>query len=329
VIRLERVVRRPADLVGPGGFVIPCERTDRHVDNYFSSHHGEPMGRELYDFLADSLLFNEALLSDSYASVPQPEWEREIARYFEHMVQSARAIATDVISGTDAVRLSVLLSQFSPLPTIASLKRYLLYYNRVLVPAPHLFLERQGAAQKARLMKEVTPLVAAGLLVFVPLGEWPGEDREREEIGEWRDSFVERLRETVGAWLKDAVPHATTDRLAAATAATTDLITFDVLHDLPRARLSQSILELPLSFADKLLSRQLSPRATSEVDIAQLALRLELPCVEFASLNDLALIRTECSDAFANFQTDLRRRLTELRGIDDPTQLPCPVWRTN
>lgn len=278
------------------------------------------VGRELYDFLADSFFFDEEQIANGYASISRPDWEREIKRYLEHMISNGKAIARDVLVATEANPLSLLFSKFT-MPSLRAVKQGLLYFDRLLLPAPWFLLDRQQTSRDARFMKDVTPMVAAGLLAFLSPGEWPGEAEERQRIDRWRPTFEHHLRPTVAGWLRADAPRAPESKLNAATEAIVDLIAYDVTRELPRARLSGSMVALSFRFAAELLRRQLGPRAASEVRLARLALRLKLPCVDSASIGDIASVRMECGRAFVNFRTALRRRLSELREIDDPARL--------
>ena len=100
----------------------------------------------------------------------------------------------------------------------------------------------------------------------------------------------------------------------------TELFMHEVLHDLPRAQLSQSMLAPSLQLHKELLRIATEPAERGELEIGQLALRLELPVIQSVSVSDLVHVRAECYEAFRDFRVVLRQKLAGLRDIGDPVR---------
>ncbi|MBN7576343.1 hypothetical protein C1H57_15150 [Clostridium sp. 2-1] len=75
------------------------------------------------------------------------------------------------------------------------------------------------------------------------------------------------------------------------------------------------------SFIAELLNRDIGNVNSFEQDIFNLALNLNLPIINKADINNIMNIRENDGEAFLNFRIELRKRLKELRGIKDKTEL--------
>jgi hypothetical protein len=281
------------------------------------------MARALYDFLVNSFLFNEEDIEEEYARIAQRDWELEVSRYVDYMVANAGVVADEIVAGNAPSTFSLLHSSFARLPAVAELKQSLLYFDRVLISAPLFFPnDRVLAAKDARYMKDMTPMVAAGALFFVPLGAWPGEGRERSVIEASRQPLEVRVSDAIDTWLTNPVlpnaPDALRSVVSALRKSMTELFVHEMLQDLPRAQLSKSMLAPSLQFHKEILRISTEPGERGELEIGQLALRLELPVVQSISVSDLMNVRAECYEAFRDFQVVLRQKLAGLRDIGDP-----------
>jgi hypothetical protein len=93
--------------------------------------------------------------------------------------------------------------------------------------------------------------------------------------------------------------------------------TLDVVFaDIEEAVRSRSMLLTGSPFVAELLRLRTEP--TMEEDLARLALELELPTIEDASLETVMEVRDNESDAFEAFRRMLAKELRALRHLDDP-----------
>lgn len=281
------------------------------------------MARVLYDFLVNSFFFNEEDIEEEYARIAQRDWELEVSRYLNYMVANGGAVADEIVTGNASSTFSLLHSKFAGLPAVAELKQSLLYFDRVLISAPMFFPKhRVLAAKGARYMKDMTPMVAAGVLFFVPpFGAWPGEERERSALEASRQPLETSVSDAIDIWFTNAVPNGFPDALRSAVRKSmTELFMDEVLHDLPRAQLSESMLVPSLKHHKELLRIATEPAERGELEIGRLALRLELPVIQSVSVPDLVHVRAECYEAFRDFRVVLRQLLAGLRDIGDPVR---------
>ena len=181
-------------------------------------------GSLLYDFLADSFLFSEHRLADAFASMPSDEVKRELSRYREFCLEKADALIADIetaedsslmIYGTDSLELSQLthaalyVKQYvvqDPLfrLTATRSKAGIALTAAGVAPAPNDgALDLGRLAQVLRLMKAVTPMVAAGFLKFVP-SSLHEEDREGIPLYASKNYFEDALPREVLKLFKDA-----------------------------------------------------------------------------------------------------------------------------
>ncbi len=290
------------------------------------------MARVLYDFLVNSFFFNEEDIEEEYARIAQRDWELEVLRYLNYMVANGGAVADEIVAGNASSTFSLLHGGLAGwpvgLPAVAELKQSLLYFDRVLIPAPVFSPnDRVLAAKEARYMKDMTPMVAAGVLFFVaPLGAWPGEERERSAIEASRQPLETSVSDAIDTWLTNLVsnvrdgPDALRSAVSAIRKSMTELFMHEVLHNLPRARLFESMLAPSFQLHKELLRIATEPVERGELEIGQLALRLELPVIQSVSVSDLVHVRAECYEAFRDFRVVLRQKLAGLRDIGDPVR---------
>lgn len=145
------------------------------------------MGSRTYDFLADSFLFHDRLVSSAYASLTERELAKELQRYRDFCLANRDALISEVLaydsslrvfSGLDRVRLSML-------------KRCALYVHQYIIDDPLIplsaekgefteaiiklkrlkseSLDRQDLAARVRFLKELTPMVSADFVKLLPI----------------------------------------------------------------------------------------------------------------------------------------------------------------
>jgi hypothetical protein len=147
------------------------------------------MSKMAYNFLSESFLFREDLISDQYASIGDSEVEAELLRYREHIVGAQADLEAEASDGDS--RLAIYFDTINrDRPTVELLKQCALYFDLAVVDDPLFALtalshpqgeaasqilgyERRAlrldqVADSALFMKSVTPMVAAGFLKFLP-----------------------------------------------------------------------------------------------------------------------------------------------------------------
>ncbi|MDQ2844639.1 MAG: hypothetical protein M3Y72_27060 [Acidobacteriota bacterium] len=145
------------------------------------------MGSRTYEFLADSLLFNEALLTDKFAHVSNDELEGELQRYRDFAIKEATTVEAEiesdpsnlVIVSDEPIRLAHLtqsalyVNQYvfdDPLlPLIERLDRTADAMNQYLGMKQNEGVDRGKLARVAGLLKSATPFVAGNFLKLLPL----------------------------------------------------------------------------------------------------------------------------------------------------------------
>lgn len=74
-------------------------------------------------------------------------------------------------------------------------------------------------------------------------------------------------------------------------------------------------------FISELINKDISHKNTFESDIANLALKLDLPIINNSSIEKIMYVRNNDGEAFKNFRVELRRQLKTLRQINDTVSL--------
>ena len=148
------------------------------------------MSHTAFDFLSDSLLFEQEHIATKYAAVPDAELWTELEKYRAHVL----ARAEDLLAETASVEgtLSVYFDTSSrALPTVELLKQCALYFDRAVVDDPIFPLTRQspasaaaigeylgfsapelsrdGLSSAAAFMRTVRSMTAGQFLKFVPI----------------------------------------------------------------------------------------------------------------------------------------------------------------
>ena len=145
------------------------------------------MGSRTYEFLADSLLFDDGLIAEQYASVPDQELEKELRRYYEFAMKEAPIIEAEIskdpsnlvvvsdepINVAHLVQSSLYVNQYvfdDPLlPLVERLDRTADAMNQYLGMKRDEGVNRRKLAQVTGLLKSVTPFVAGDFLKLLPL----------------------------------------------------------------------------------------------------------------------------------------------------------------
>ena len=148
------------------------------------------MSHTAFDFLSDSLLFDQERIATKYADVPDAELWTELEKYRAHVL----ARAEDLLAETASVEgtLSVYFDTSSrALPTVELLKQCALYFDRAVIDDPIFPLTRQspasaaaigeylgfsapelsrdGLSSAAAFMRSVRSMTAGQFLKFVPI----------------------------------------------------------------------------------------------------------------------------------------------------------------
>lgn len=147
------------------------------------------MSKVLFDFLAESRVFDEGALETEYSELDDEELELELSNYREHVLANAEELERSLVPEEDS--LSVYFDTAGrDGPPEELLKQCVLYYDRLVLDDPvfehtraqselqegysHMLgfeppkIDRKAIARSARRMKLLTPLVAAGLGRIAP-----------------------------------------------------------------------------------------------------------------------------------------------------------------
>ena len=155
------------------------------------------MGTTTFDFLNESLLFDEGHQEDYYASVSDADLLEELRRYRQHAVDNIEALHQEIILTTSRLKVFGARDSFS----INRLKQSALYLDQVVLPDP-LFqqseepsaisdqmsqflgmpnnkeVDRKRLAGAASRMKALTPMVAADYVKFFPVSYYLEPDEQ-------------------------------------------------------------------------------------------------------------------------------------------------------
>ena len=145
------------------------------------------MGSRTYDFLADSFLFNEALVGEAFASVSEHELKNELRRYYDFARKEAITVESEISKDTSnlvivsdeqinpahLVQSSLYVNQYvfdDPLlPLVERMDRTADAMNEYLGMKRDDRIDRRKLARVAGLLKSVTPFVAGDFLKLLPL----------------------------------------------------------------------------------------------------------------------------------------------------------------
>ena len=147
------------------------------------------MGTILYDFLRDSVLFNEERLSDRFAGLTDAQLRRELAQYRTFCLANIDTLTGEIPSS----RPNSVVFSGSRRPSVQQLKRTGLYVERHVIDDPlfpftreageigrtaarHLgyaeaALNRRELCEALQFLLDVTPMVAADYVKFLPVSQ--------------------------------------------------------------------------------------------------------------------------------------------------------------
>ena len=146
------------------------------------------MGTTTFDFLSESLLFDDAYRDDYYTSVTDADLLEELRRYRQHALANLEVLHQEIALTTSRLKMFGARDSFS----LDRLKQSALYLDQVVLPDP-LFqqsqessdtsdqvsrflgvpnrkeVDRKRLADAASRMKALTPMVAADYVKFFPV----------------------------------------------------------------------------------------------------------------------------------------------------------------
>jgi hypothetical protein len=147
------------------------------------------MGTVLYDFLADSILFNEDEINSLYSSLNDSQIETVLQNYRQHCLNNIEDLTKEVTENRSSLKV---LSSIEKMP-YEMLKQSALYFDQFIIYDP-LFqltnypseatnvmsqylgyrqdkLDRKKLATTAKLLKSITPMIAADFVKMMPLSK--------------------------------------------------------------------------------------------------------------------------------------------------------------
>lgn len=147
------------------------------------------MGTVLYDFLADSVLFNEYEIESLYSSLNDNQLETVLQNYRQHCLNNVGDLTKEVTDNRSSLKV---LSSIEKMP-YEMLKQSALYFDQFIIYDP-LFqltnypseatnvmsqylgyqqnkLDRKKLASTAKLLKSITPMIAADFVKMMPLSK--------------------------------------------------------------------------------------------------------------------------------------------------------------
>lgn len=144
------------------------------------------MGSPIYDFLTESLLFDDSLIEENFESASDGELRSELQNYREFCLTSLSELETEATADSNSLHVFAGVDG----PDLSLLKRGALYFNRFIVSDPLFPLTRESteadrATNKAmglragdldrrrltvvvRELKTLTPMVAANYVKILP-----------------------------------------------------------------------------------------------------------------------------------------------------------------
>lgn len=164
------------------------------------------MGTLLFDFLSDSLLFDDHRVTNHYGGVTDVELQKELTRYREFMISKLPELRAEISAQPSELRLF----GAEDFGSLTKLVQAAFYLDQVVLPDPlfrhtqrhgeikqHMNLmigvkspdevDRKAVADAVRSMRQLTPMVAANYVKFFPVSYFlerkevpiffPGQDR--------------------------------------------------------------------------------------------------------------------------------------------------------
>jgi hypothetical protein len=170
------------------------------------------MGSKVYDFLTESFLFDESLIEEQFASIPEAQIREELGRYREYWLANAAEIEQEVQTDGSALKLFSGVKATDP----RLLKQTALYVHQQILTDPLFDLGREAnpnadgfnavfglrtpAFNKAELvkalryLKALTPMVVGDYVKFFPTSRF-FEPLPQIPLSYSRTAFAERVPE--------------------------------------------------------------------------------------------------------------------------------------
>jgi hypothetical protein len=155
------------------------------------------VGSLLYDFLNESVLYQESSLSDNYRTLSEAELRAELEKYRTYVVSNIGELLEEIAESQGGIQL------YSPnaINDIPSLTQFAFYLDRIVLPDPIFpfteprsdiadsfkkfmggeeedHVNREELAAAVRLVRQVTPMAAFGYLKFFPASLFVERPRE-------------------------------------------------------------------------------------------------------------------------------------------------------
>lgn len=147
------------------------------------------MGSISYNFLANSILFNDTEIENSYQSLNDSQLENVLADYREHCLKNIDELTSEITNNNSSLKV---LSSIEKIP-YQTLKQSALYFDQFIIYDP-LFplteikssstdvmseylgfekngLDRKKVAKTAKLLKSITPMIAGDFVKMLPLSK--------------------------------------------------------------------------------------------------------------------------------------------------------------
>ena len=145
------------------------------------------MGSVLFDYLTESFLFDEAHLEDAFARIDEKQLADELKKYREFCLQHLAALRDEVVASPSMLRA---FTGVARLP-VRTLKQSALYVEQYVLEdplfsftpdppvvgeamrgffgAPPKTIDREDLVSAIRYVRELTPMVAANYVKFLPV----------------------------------------------------------------------------------------------------------------------------------------------------------------
>lgn len=145
------------------------------------------MGSITYDFLADSFLFNQSLIENQYASIPEQEIRKKLNEYRNFILENTISLENEVLSNSSNLKLFSGITK----PLLPLLTQTAFYLDQIIIADP-LFplthevggipqtmsefwgfekndtLNRQQIIKAVQYLKTLTPMVEADFVKIMP-----------------------------------------------------------------------------------------------------------------------------------------------------------------
>lgn len=181
------------------------------------------MSHVAFDFLNDSILFDEGCLGTAFAEIPEERVWKELDAYRRHLLSHNDDLNSELAGAGEQLSIFFETSAAS-VPSIDMLKQAALYFDRAVVDDPLFRLSRPlGAtavafneflgfegpstdksriAASSQFMRSLRPMTAAGFLKFVPVSA-VREPPSELPITYSSSLYAERIPEDLRDWFRN------------------------------------------------------------------------------------------------------------------------------